>query len=239
MRGRAVSRLPASLYRGPWRYLRDRDVLHAAAVTVLALVGSAGLLWLAYAVHVWRVALRSPTRPPCRTTVLVFGRRLIDDQPEADYQARLRRALRLLEEDLAGPVWLLGGHSGGRISEAEAGRRWLLRHGLADPRVLQLEQASIDSLENLRHARSLLQQGASPGLPPVALLTSRYHLARCLLLARLLGFECVPVAAEERLPGGWRSGRRLLLESAYLMWIDIGQRWARLIGHQRMAARLR
>lgn len=234
-----MSRLPSSLYRGPWRYLRDRDVLHAAAITALALVGSAGLLWLAYFIHVWRVAVHSPTRPARRTTVLVFGRQLVDDQPEADYQARLWRTLRLLEGDQVGPVLLLGGHSGGRISEAEAGRRWLLQHGLADARVLQLEQASIDSLENLRHARSLLQRAAPLGLPPVALLTSRYHLARCLLLARLLGFDCAPIAAEDRLPRGWRSWRRLLLESAYLMWIDIGQRWARLIGHQRMAARLR
>jgi vancomycin permeability regulator SanA len=231
--------LPSSLYRGPWRYLRDRDVLHAAAVTALALLGSAGLLWLAYLIHVWRVAVRSPTKPARRTTVLVFGRRLIDDQPEADYQARLRRALALIEDDLVGPVWLLGGHSGGRISEAEAGRRWLLQNGLANEQALQLEQASIDSLENLRHARSLLQRAAPLDLPPVALLTSRYHLARCLCLARLLGFDCVPIAAEDRLPGGWRMWRRLLLESAYLMWIDIGQRWARLIGHQRMAARLR
>lgn len=214
-------------------------MLHVAAITALVLLGSAGLVWLAYFFHVWWVAVRSPTRPARRTLVLVFGRRLVDDQPEADYQARLRRALGLLEGDLVGPVWLLGGHSGGRITEAEAGRRWLLQHGLTNEQVLQLEQASIDSLENLRHARSLLQRAAPLGLPPVALLTSRYHLARCLRLARLLGFDCTPIAAEDRLPGGWRSGRRLLLESTYLMWIDIGQRWARLIGHQRMAARLR
>ncbi len=31
---------------------------------------------------------------------------------------------------------------------------------------------------------------------------------------------------------------RLLLESAYLMWIDLGVRWATLIGHTRMASRI-
>jgi hypothetical protein len=28
------------------------------------------------------------------------------------------------------------------------------------------------------------------------------------------------------------------MEATYLMWIDLGVRWARLIGHQRMAGRI-
>ena len=105
---------------------------------------------------------------------------------------------------------------------------------------VQLEQASVDSLENLRHARSLLQEDGpvTRVLPPVALVTSRYHLARCLLLARRLGFHSVPVAAEPALVLDRRYVMRLMAESGYLMWIDIGMRWARLIGHARMAARI-
>ena len=80
---------------------------------------------------------------------------------------------------------------------------------------------------------------ASAPLPPVALVTSRYHLARCQLLARRLGFATsVPIAAEPRLRLTPRALRLLLLESAYLMWIDLGVRWATLIGHTRMASRI-
>jgi uncharacterized SAM-binding protein YcdF (DUF218 family) len=75
-------------------------------------------------------------------------------------------------------------------------------------------------------------------LPPVALLTSRYHLARCLLLARELGFDARPVAAEDRLPRTPRYLVLLAMEGTYLMWIDLGMRWARLVGHRRMAARI-
>jgi uncharacterized SAM-binding protein YcdF (DUF218 family) len=75
-------------------------------------------------------------------------------------------------------------------------------------------------------------------LPPVALVTSRYHLARCLLLARRLGFESMPIAAEAQLPRQRRYIVRLIVESGYLMWIDVGVRWARLIGHRRMAERI-
>ena len=233
--------LTASLKRGPWRYLNDRDVLHAALVTVVAFTLSLGLVWIGYLVHVCRVAARSPLAPDEPMTTLVFGRRLVRDAPEKDYRQRLIRALALMRAKATEHVLLLGGRSeGSAISEAEAGRAWLEQHELPAGVLVQLEQASVDSLENLRHARSLLQEEGpvTRVLPRVALVTSRYHLARCQLLARRLGFPCVPIAAEPRLVLDRRYVVRLLAESGYLMWIDIGLRWAVLIGHQRIASRL-
>jgi len=221
------------------RYLADRDVWHAALVSVLALVLSGGLVFVGYLAHVLRMAWRSPLRPPVPMVVLVFGRRLEQDEPEADYRHRLGRALALTREALVERLLLLGGVSGSSISEAAAGHRWLLREGLPGDVPVELEHESIDSLENLRQARGLLRgdDGSEP-LPPVALVTSRYHLARCQLLAQRLGFASVPIAAEPRLRLTPRALRLLLLESAYLMWIDLGVRWATLIGHRRMAARI-
>ncbi len=225
--------------RNPWRYLRDRDVQHAALVTALALVLSAGLVWLGYLIHVCRVAMRSPLAPPRRMVTLVFGRRLERDVPEHDYRQRLRRALALAEQQQTDHLLLLGGCSGGQCSEAAAGHAWLRLHRLPGEVQVQLEQESVDSLENLRHARRLLlAEAGDAGLPPVALVTSRYHLARCLLLARRLGFDGNPVAAEPTLPWRRRYLGLLLLEASYLMWIDLGLRWAGLIGHRRMRARI-
>jgi hypothetical protein len=48
----------------------------------------------------------------------------------------------------------------------------------------------------------------------------------------------LPVAAEPALPRQRRYLGLLLLEASYLMWIDLGLRWAQLIGHRRMAARI-
>lgn len=221
------------------RYLADLDVWHAALISVLALLLSGGLVFAGYLAHVLRMAWRSPLRPPAPMVVLVFGRRLERDEPEADYRHRLGRALALAREALAEQLLLLGGMSGSSVSEAAAGHRWLLREGLPQEVAVRLEHESTDSLENLRQARGLLRGAdASAPLPPVALVTSRYHLARCQLLARRLGFACVPIAAEPRLQLTPRALRLLLLESAYLMWIDLGVRWATLIGHTRMASRI-
>lgn len=226
--------------RSPWRYLRDTDVLHAAVVAILAVVLSGGLVWLGYLMHVWWIAWRSPVARPGSRVVLVFGRQLVADQPERDYRARLARALMLLRAGQAHRLLLLGGRSGGTHSEAQAGHRWLQQQGLPADAAVELEQDSVDSLENLRHARGLLQgSDRAEVMPPVALLTSRYHLARCLLLARRLGFDAHPLAAEDTLPCTPRYLARLLMEATYLMWIDLGMRWAQLVGHRRMASRIR
>jgi uncharacterized SAM-binding protein YcdF (DUF218 family) len=231
-------RAPDILRRGVWRYLSDRDILVAAAVTVVACAATGGLLYVAHLARVCWLAARAPARAGGRRAMLIFGRRLVRDRPEADFAGRLARARADALAGRAERVLLLGGYSGGGISEAEAGRRWLEAEGWPSSVPLELEQASIDSLENLRHARVLLCETGSDPLPPVWLVTSRYHLARCLYLARRLGFDAAPVAAEERLVLGRRYLARLLMEAGYLMWIDTGMRWARLTGNRRMADRI-
>lgn len=221
------------------RYLRDLDVLHAGLVSLLALLLSGGLIWLGYLIHVCRVAARSPLLPPRRMVVLVFGRRLEAGLPQHDYCQRLRRALTLVQAARTDHLLLLGGCSDGQRSEAAAGLEWLLQNGLPQRTRVELEQDSMDSLENLRHARCLLQLASvGAGLPSVALVTSRYHMARCLMLAQRLGLDSVPVAAEVALSLQPRYLGRLLMEASYVMWIDLGMRWAKLIGHRRMAARI-
>lgn len=232
-----VNGVPKTMRRGPWRYLGDGDILVAAGITLLAFVGSLGLLYVAHFIRVWRIATGSPVRTKAPCTLLVFGRKLVGGQLESDFISRLDRARDNALEGLAPKVLLLGGRSdGGSLSEAEAGRRWLHGNGWPTAVPLMLEQESVDSLENLRHARDILRREG--GVPAVALVTSRYHLARCLYLARRLAFEATPVAAEPAFPGGYRYVRRMALEAGYLMWIDMGFRWARLTGNQRVVARL-
>ena len=100
---------------------------------------------------------------------------------------------------------------------------------------VRLEHDSRDTLQNLRNARQLLSADEST---PAVLLSSRYHLARCALFARSLGISHQLCAAEDQLGWSVSNGLRLLSEAAYMMWVDVGARWARLIGHRRMLARI-
>jgi uncharacterized SAM-binding protein YcdF (DUF218 family) len=218
------------------RLLLDPDVLHAGAIAATACVLSGGLVYLGYVVHVTRVAVRAPCTPQHGRCLLVFGKHSPKGVADADFAARLARAATLWHARIPQRIVLLGGGPSGQPSEAEVARAALLAQGVDANAPLHLEKASRDTLQNLRNARFLLQELGENA--HVTLLSSRYHLARCALFARQLGYAWEVCAAESRLPLGPRTLWRLLGEAGYYCLIDIGTRWARLIGHRRMLARV-
>ena len=76
------------------------------------------------------------------------------------------------------------------------------------------------------------------GNPRVTLLSNRYHLARCALFARQLGYDWELCAAEPRLSMNPATLLRLAGEAFFVAWSDIGTRWARFIGDRRMLSRV-
>jgi uncharacterized SAM-binding protein YcdF (DUF218 family) len=224
----------------------DRDVLHAGVVALSACVLSAGLVYVGYLVHVWRVARRAPCAPAHGECVLLFGKNSPGGRVDAEFAARMDRAVAVAQVHRPQRFVLLGGGARDERTEAEIARDGLLSRGLDRTLPLQLESQSRDTLQNLRNARALLAaqvdapigEAAAARPPRVTLLSNRYHLARCALFARQLGLEWELCAAEPRLPLGPTTAWRLAGEAAYVCWIDLGTRWARLIGHRRMLARV-
>jgi uncharacterized SAM-binding protein YcdF (DUF218 family) len=219
---------------GPWRHLTDRDVWHSLVVSALAVVLSGGLLWVYFFLRTLWLAHAAPLQPRSADMVLLFGKRLTGEAVDADYAARIER-VRLLVAERPYSLLLLGGRTGAGLSEAAAALARLRERGLPTDANVRCEDASTDTLENLRNARDLLGVAAAAR---VALVSSRYHLPRCLLLAQSLGFDAEIVAAEPRLR--LRAGllARLALEASYCLWLDVGRRWARFIGHRRMVDRV-
>lgn len=214
----------------------DRDALHTGVVAGGVCVLSAGLVYLGYFAHVVRTARRASCLPEHRERLLLFGKHAPDGRLDADFSARIARAAALLRIRTPQMIVLLGGSAPGHPSEAEVAHAALLADGIADDTPLWLETSSRDTLQNLRNARTLLSDTSHRG--PVTLISSRYHLARCALFARQLGFEWELCAAEPALSWSPMQVYRLAGEAAYVCWIDIGTRWARLIGHRRMLARV-
>lgn len=222
-----------------WRHclglFSDRDVLHVASVALAACVLSGGMLYALYFVHVLRVARQAPVQPRGGGHLLLFGKHAPDGRPDADFSGRIERAALLWQARPLPGIVLLGGGPDGRPTEAAVAEQWLLARGL-DAALLIREDASRDTLQNLRNARQLLQQAGADG--PVVLLSSRYHLARCAWFARHLGLQASICAAEPRLHWGGLTLWRLAREAAFVCLTDVGARWARLIGARRMLARI-
>ncbi len=219
------------------RLLLDRDVLHTGVIAAAACTLSGGLVYLGYLLHVVRVARHAPVAPGDGRCLLVFGKHAPQGRPDADFRARLARAAALWNQAPPQTLVLLGGGPPGQPSEAEVAQAALIADGVPAHAPWRLETTSRDTLQNLRHARTLLAD-LGPDAPPVTLLSNRYHLARCALFARQLGYRWELCAAEPRLRWTPATCLRLAGEAAYVCWIDLGTRWARLIGHRRMLSRI-
>jgi vancomycin permeability regulator SanA len=214
----------------------DRDALHTGAVAAVVCMLSGGLVYLGYLIHVVRTARRAPCLPEHGECLLLFGKHAPHGRLDADFSARIARLVTLLRRRTPRMVVLLGGAAPGQRSEAEVGHAALLAAGIAADTPLYLEKNSRDTLQNLRNARPLLSDNGYQGR--VTLISSRYHLARCAVLARQLGFDWELCAAETQLRWSPMLMYRLAVEAAYVCWMDVGTRWARLIGHQTMLARV-
>ncbi len=214
----------------------DRDVLHVGGVALTACVLSAGLVYAGYFVHAFRVARNTPCEPRAGRCLLLFGKHAPGGRIDADFNARISRAGEVWRSHAPERMVLLGGGPDGQPTEAELARAALIAQASVDESVLHLERESRDTLQNMRNARILLRAAAHQG--PVVLLTSRYHLARCRQFAKQLGIEAELCAAEARLALTPRNLWRIAGEAGYLCLLDIGTRWARLIGSKRMLERV-
>lgn len=216
--------------------LTDRDVLHSLAVAGAACIASAGTVYVGYFLHVLRVARRAPVVPAEGRRVLLFGKHAPQGCPDPDFRARIARAAQLWRERPPETMLLLGGGAEGKATEAAIARDALLALGVPADAPLVIDDRSRDTLQNLRNARALLP--GDGGDACVTLLSSRYHLARCALFARGLGLRWELCAAEPSLPWAPATLWRIAGEAAYVCWVDIGTRWARLIRHRRMLAKV-
>lgn len=215
--------------------LLDRDVVQVGLVSFAACVGTAGLLYAYYWSKVWRTARKAACMPAHSECLLVFGKHAPNGLTDVDFSLRLDRAAAVLRAGPDRDVLLLGGGPVGVPTEAEVAQRGLMDRGFAATR-FHLEAASRDTLQNLRNARDLMR--ARGITTPVTLVSSRYHLARCLLFARQLGFQAEACAAEPEFRVNLRNLWSVTGEAGFFCISDVGTRWARLIGARRMLARV-
>jgi hypothetical protein len=85
-----------------------RDARHSLAVTTLAVLLTGGLLYLVFLHRVWRTATRAGNDDEAAACVLVFGKRLVAGEPDAEFRRRVERA-RALVQRRPRPLILLGG----------------------------------------------------------------------------------------------------------------------------------
>ncbi|MBL3528186.1 MAG: YdcF family protein [gamma proteobacterium endosymbiont of Lamellibrachia anaximandri] len=179
-------------------------------------------------------ARKTPSTAPGKALLIVLGARLEQDVVSARFITRLQRALNLYNLAPPGSILILGGITGkNHFSEAERGRDWLESEGVSSNDI-QMEMRSRNTLENLKHARDLIDQ--SQRVP--VFITSRFHLARCAAMASGLGLTHQLCAAEEKLAFRPSLIYLCLLEAFYLHWYQVGKFWSRLTRNRKSLERI-
>lgn len=119
-------------------------------------------------------------------SIVVLGAAQYDGRPSPVLKARLDHALRLYEEGLAPVLILTGGVGvGDTVSEAEVGRRYVVRAGVPSEAVL-IERAGLSSDQSMSTVAELMDRH---GLDSAVLVSDPFHMLRLRILAARLGFR--------------------------------------------------
>jgi len=212
----------------------DTDGYLMLLLSALTLTATAGI---SYFICLRKIYLPAKhTKPHCEDDVVVcvLGKKLLNNKPDDEYLLRLKRAKQLLEKDQKSDVILLGGKTGrASISEAYAGKEFLLMHNIPESRIY-LEQESQNTLENILNATEFLEEKNKK----IVVVSNRYHLARAKRLAQGLGVQVEPCAAEEFLELNLAMVTKLALEALHVHWYLVGRYYAHATNNKRMIERV-
>jgi uncharacterized SAM-binding protein YcdF (DUF218 family) len=160
--------------------LRNWKRIIGGTIAILALA------WLSLvAVVSW--GHRDEARPA--TAIVVLGAAQYEGRPSPVLRARLDHALVLWNRGIAPRLILTGGRGAGdTTSEAEAGKRYVMRRGVPEA-AISLETNGRTTSESL-HAVSVMM-GANMNRS-VVLVSDPFHMLRLTILARRLGLRPLP-----------------------------------------------
>jgi uncharacterized SAM-binding protein YcdF (DUF218 family) len=125
--------------------------------------------------------------------IVVLGAAQYSGRPSRVLSARLDHALELWERARAPRIVLTGGRRDGDVlSEAAAGRRYIIRRGVPSPAIL-MEVTGRTSLASMHGAAQLMHaRDTGTARPRVLLVSDPFHMLRLDVLARLHGMVPLP-----------------------------------------------
>ena len=122
--------------------------------------------------------------PENADAIIVLGAGLDGEEPNTILRERLELAEKYASEHPGIPVIVSGGQGSDEvISEAEAMKRYLVRNGLDESRII-MEPDSSTTQENFAYSKKLITDADS-----IIYITSEYHCFRAGFYAKMAGFE--------------------------------------------------
>jgi uncharacterized SAM-binding protein YcdF (DUF218 family) len=160
---------------------------HRILLTLLLLVLAAFAVVAVTGVAVWRAAHEDDASHVERAdAILVLGAAQYNGRPSPVFAGRLEHAALLYRQDRADQVVVLGaGQPGDSSTEAEAGRAWLVDHGVPSSAVVAEAQGTT-TFESLKAAAHYMHDR---GLQSAFLVSDPWHNLRIKRMASDLGIQ--------------------------------------------------
>ena len=159
-------------------------LIRLAIKTVAAFVSLALLVLAVTAGLVWWTARQDDRR--VSDAIVVLGAAQFDGRPSSIFTARLVHARNLWRDDVAPRIITVGGNQvGDRFTEASAGKRWLIDHGVPARRILVVPTGS-DTLSSLSAAQDRMQ---GRGWSTAVIVTDPWHVLRARSMASDQGID--------------------------------------------------
>ena len=140
-------------------------------------------------------------------------------------QNRVDKAIVVYQRCERKPIIIPSGGQGKdeKLSEAQAMKNYLVAQGIPAIHIV-LEGRSATTRENLQYSKSIID--VRPGGKKTALVSSNYHIYRCLCLAREVGLRCTGIGAKVALyywPSALiREFVAVFLTKRFLIWAMLG-----------------
>ena len=170
--------------------------------------------------------------------VIVHGCGLIDSHKVSPLlAARVDKAIQVYNKAKIKPLLIPSGGQGSdeSLSEAQAMRDYMIEHGVPESDIY-MEDKSTTTMENLANCKTYIDdnwetrktsgEAIKRKKPIIALVSSNYHVYRCLLYAEKLEMKCIGIGA----PVAWyywpsaliREFVAIFTRRRYLIWSLIG-----------------
>jgi len=192
------------------------------ALKIVVVVVAASVVYIAVTlVQVWLTSRQYDARPA--GAIVVMGAAQYNGLPSPDLRARLDEALVLFHRGYAHFVVVTGSKEpGDRYTEAQAGERYLVFHGVPAADIAQV--GGDDSWQNLSEAAPVITRRATT---VVLLVTDPFHEHRSLAIATDVGLSAYPTPTRTSPIAG-------VAAIPYFMKEALGVGLGRVIGYQHL-----
>ena len=202
--------------------------LTLTALTLSALGGLAGVGINAYIIYQARdgVLAHPPATLPKESVALVLGARVLSNgQPSSALRARLQTALSLYRAKKVSRILLTGDHGRDGYDELRPMYQWLHDRGVPRAHIF-LDHAGFRTLDSMIRAKEIFEVSS------IVICTQRFHMARSVYLARVVGIEAVGVNASDDLyvPSARMHAREFIARVAAFVDVHLLNTSAELLG---------